>query len=174
MSHSFGIKKAGALFLAVAVVCLAGVASDKATDDAKAYQAELETMKGQAPANIIMKLGEWKFEVSDAWRADNPTAKDISQHNRGKVKFSKQEIKDVFGEPGHYKVALYAKVVGTSSATMGSIDGMGMSVHKDGTVELKVLTVIRLVFKEDKLTDVRTWPKIDSSALSGGNSWRVQ
>ncbi len=174
MSNSFGIMKAGALVLAVAIVSLAGLASDKATDDAKTYQAELETMKGQAPANIITKLGEWKFEVAEAWRADNPTAKDVTQHNRGKVKFSKQEIKEVFGEPGHYKVALYSKVVGTSSATMGSIDGMGMTVHKDGTFELKVYTVIRLVFKEDKLTNVRTWPKVDSSALSGGNSWRVQ
>jgi hypothetical protein len=166
--------KAGVLASAVAVLCLAGLASDKAADNAKAYQGELETMKGQAPPKILSKIAEWQFERADAWMAENPTAKDVGKHNLGKVKFSKQEIKDVFGEAGQYKVAIYSKVIGTSQATMGSISDIGMANHKDATIDLKIFAVIRLVFKEDKLINVRTWPKVEGSTMSGGNSWQVR
>ncbi len=173
MKKSMGTLKAIVLALALSALGFAAFAADQASDDAKAYHAELETMKGQPPASVIAKLEGWQFVVAGAWKAESPTAKDISKHAQGKVKFSKQEIKEVFGEPGQYKIAIYSKVVGTSSATMGAIDEMGRSIHKDAAIENKIYTVVRLVFKEDKLVNVRTWPKIDSSSMSGGNAWRV-
>jgi hypothetical protein len=165
--------KAAVLAFVVVVLSLTGLAADKVTDSARVYQAELETMKGQAPMTIIAKIEEWQFLRSDAWKADNPTAKDIGKHAMSKVKFSKQEIKDIFGGPGQYKIAVYSKMVGTSSATRGTISDIGMANNKDATVELKVFTVVRLVFRDEKLVDVRTWPKIEGSSMSGGNSWSV-
>src|SRR5512136_1365779 len=104
MKLSLGLVRSGVLVLAVAAVGLAGMASDKITDQARAYQAELDQMIGQAPMTIVGKLTEWKFDKSDTWMADNPTAKDVGKHPMSKAKFSKQEIKDVFGAPGRYKV----------------------------------------------------------------------
>lgn len=173
MKFPSAIRKAGVMTLAISAFCLVALAGDKATDDAKAYQAELVTMKGQAPMTLIAKIEEWQFLRSDAWKADSPTPKIIGQHKMGKVKFSKQEIKDIFTAPGLYKIAIYSKIVGTSSATMGTISDIGMSNNKDATVDLKVFTVIRLVFRDEKLVDARTWPKIEGSSMSGGNSWRL-
>ena len=109
------------MVLAVAALGLAGLASDKITDNAKAYQAELDKMRGQVPLTVVAKVTEWEFQRSDTWMADNPTAKDIGKHPMSKAKFSKQEIKDIFGQPGRYKVGLYSKIVGTSQASMGTI-----------------------------------------------------
>ena len=104
---------------------------------------------------------------------DSPAAKDIGKHPMGKTKFSKQEVKDIFGEAGHYKIGLYSKIVGTSTATMGSISDIGMQNNKDGTFELKIFTVVRMVFKDDRLINVKVYPKVEGSTISGGNSWRV-
>jgi hypothetical protein len=158
---------------AVAVLCLAGLASDKAADNAKAYQAELETMKGNGPPPILNKLADWKFELMGAWMAENPSPKDVAKHAKGKVKFSKQEVQDIFGSAGKYKVAVYGKVVGVSQATTGTIDETGSSFSKDLTVDLQVYTVIRVVFKDEKLTNVKTWPKLEVSGVSGG-TWLIK
>jgi hypothetical protein len=173
MKHSPEMRKAGFVAVAIAALALAGLAADKVTDAAKAYQSELETMMSQAPMTLIAKIEGWQFVRSDAWKEDNPTAKVIGKHRMGKAKFSKREIKDIFAEPGQYKIALYSKLVGTSSATRGTIDEMGLSNSKDATVTLKVFTVIRMVFKNEKLVDVRTWPKLEGSTMSGGNAWSV-
>lgn len=173
MKEWSGIIKASVLALAVAVLCLAGTASDKPADNAKAYQAELDKMMGQAPLTIVDKLTQWEFLRSDTWMADSPTAKDIGRHPMGKTKFSKQEIKDVFGESGRYKVGLYSKIVGTSTATMGTISDIGMQNNKDATFELKIFMVVRMVFRDERLVNVRVYPKIEGSTMTGGNSWRV-
>jgi hypothetical protein len=56
---------------------------------------------------------------------------------------------------------------------MGTINSAGMSAGMDNTVNLKSYTVIRVVFNEDKLANVRTWPKLESSTITGG-SWRIR
>ncbi|MGZ5454434.1 MAG: hypothetical protein ACXW2R_09655, partial [Candidatus Aminicenantales bacterium] len=55
------------LAAAVSALALAGLASDKISDDAKVYQTELEAMKGQEPRPILNKLAAWKFEAMAAW-----------------------------------------------------------------------------------------------------------
>lgn len=173
MRLSSGIIKSGVMVLFVAAVGLTGSASDKITDAAMAYQAELDKMMGEAPMTIVAKLTEWEFLRSDTWMADNPTPKDISKHPMSKAKFSKQELKDVFGAPGRYKVGVYSKLVGTSQASMGTITDIGMQNNKDATFNVKIFTVVRMVFRDEKLIHTKVFPKIEGSTMSGGNGWRL-
>ena len=173
MKLSLSVIKAGVLVLAVAALGLAGLASDKITDNAKAYQAELDKMMGQAPMTIVAKVTAWEFLRSDTWMAENPTPKDIGKHPLNKAKFSKQELQDIFSPPGRYKVGVYSKIVGTSQASMGTISDIGMQNNKDATFNVKTFTVIRMVFRDDKLVSIKVFPKIEGSSMSGGNSWRL-
>ena len=153
---------------ALALMALAVPASDKAKDDAKVYQAELESMKGQEPSKVIDKLRGWKFEGLDSWVAENPTSKDVSKHNRSKVKFSSQEYQDIFGQGGSFKVVIYNKLVGTDAVTIGEVDQYGQGVMKDTKVNLDTYCVIRVVFKDNQLVHSRVWPKLEQSSFSGG------
>jgi hypothetical protein len=173
MKSPVGTMKAAIIVSAVAILCLAGLGSDKATDNAKIYQADLEALKGQEFPKILEKLDAWKFELVDSWMAENPAAKDITKHNRGKVKFSKEELRDVLGQAGKYKFAIYGKIVGVDQASIGTVDQFGMSNSKDATVDLKVYTIVRIVFRDDKLVHVRIWPKLEQSDMSGG-TWRIR
>ncbi len=143
-------------------------AADKASDDAKAWGAALESMKGQPMMKVLDTIREWKFEGLDSWIAENPTSKDVSKHNRGKIKFSSQEYKDIFAQGGSFKVAIYNKLVGTDSSHVGEIGDMGMSVTKDAQINLEKFTVIRVVFLDDKLAFYKVWAKLEQSAFSGG------
>lgn len=168
-----GFMKTAVLGSAIAVLCLAGFASDKLSENAKMYQADLEAMKGQEYTKILAKLAEWKFELVDAWMTETSASNDFAKHNKGKVKFSKKEIAEIFTPAGKFKIAVYGLMIGTDSATMGTVDGAGMSFAKDATVNLEIFTVVRVVFKEDKLTSIRTWPKLESSAITGG-TWKLR
>lgn len=160
----------GAAVLAAVVspFCLGGSAADKVSDNAKAFQAELEAMKGQSPRAILDKLQAWKFEPMSAWMTEDPASTDFKTKNRGKTKFTKKEIAEIFGQAGSYKIAVYGLLVGTESATMGEVDGMGRTVMKDASVSVQIYTAIRLVFRDEKLVSVRTWPKMERSAVTGG------
>ena len=46
-------------------------------------------------------------------------------------------------------------------------------MNKDATVDLQVYTVVRIVFKDEKLTNVRIWPKLELSGVSGG-TWLIR
>jgi len=143
-------------------------AADKASDDVKAWEAALESMKGQPMMRVLDTIRGWKFEGLDSWIAENPTSKDVSKHNRGKIKFSSQEYNDIFAKGGSFKVAIYNKLVGTDSSHIGEIGDMGMSVTKDAQINLEKYAVIRVVFQDDKLASYRIWPKLEQSAFSGG------
>ena len=152
----------------LALVALAGPPADKAADEAKVYQATLESMKGQDLSKVIDKIREWKFEGLDSWSAENPTSKEVSKHNRTKVKFSSQEYKDIFGQGGSFKVAIYNKLIGKEATHIGEVDQYGMSPMKDAQINLEQYTVIRVVFLDGKLTHSRVWPKLEQSGFSGG------
>jgi len=152
----------------VAVFCLAGGASDKNADNAKKYQTSLETMIGQNSGYVLPHLTKWEFQPLDSYAAENPTWKDINKHNRTKVKFSKDDYNQIFVQGGNFKVLIYNKLIGTDTSHIGEIDSMGMSTMKDANITLKQYTVIRLIFKDDKLLQYRVWPKLDQSGFSGG------
>ncbi|HSA97219.1 MAG TPA: hypothetical protein VLJ16_14280 [Acidobacteriota bacterium] len=160
----------GVVFLAAAVSASAadGFGADKIKDNAKVFQAELEAMKGEAPQKVLDKLTGWKFEPLYAWKTEDPASKDFKANNIGKTRFSKQEVAEIFGQAGQYKVAVYVLQVGTDTASTGEVNEMGQTIGKDASHTIQIFTAIRLVFKDEKLVSVRTWPKMESSAVSGG------
>jgi len=162
------IMKGAVLGSLIAALCLPGFASDKISDNAKMYQTNLEAMKGQESPKILAKLAEWKFEIRNDWMTETSASKDFAEHNKGRTKFSKKEIAEIFNPAGQYKITVYSLLAGTESATMGTINYDGTSKGKDTTVNLQIYTVIRVVFYGDKLINVRTWPKLESSDIVGG------
>ena len=161
------------LAAAVSVLCPAGFASDKILDDARTYQAQLEAMKGQEPRAVLNKLVAWKFGPMVAWMADTPESKDFKKFNKGKTKFSKKEIAEIFNPLGKFKIAVYGLLVATDSATTGTVDEFGRGSMKDASHSLQIYTAIRIVFRDEKLIDIHTWPKMESSEIAGG-TWRLR
>ena len=156
----------------LAVTPVAG-AQEKNAENAKAFQAELEGMKGRPVADVLGKFEAWKFEPLAAWVTKDPASKDFKRFNTGKTKFSKKEIEAVFQKAGEYKIAVYGLLVGTETATSGGIDEYGRGVDKDAAYLLQIYTAVRVVFLDGNLVDVRTWPKVESSEVSGGK-WRIR
>lgn len=163
--------RAAVLAAALAVLVSAGSPVDKISDDAKAFQAQLETLKGQPPRPVLDQLAGWKFEPMSAWMTEGPAAKDFKANNIGKGKFTKKEIAEIFDQPGHYKIAVYGLLVGTETATTGEVDELGRTVMKDASLRVNIYTAIRIVFRDERLISVRTWPKMESSAVMGGTRY---
>lgn len=161
-----------AILAAIVLTPGPGVSSeDKISENAKAFQAEIETMTGQPPQKVLDKLLSWKFELMGAWKTENPDTPDFRKLNKGKTRFTKKEIAELLVPGPTYKVAFYGLLVGTDSATTGTIDELGRGVDKDASYTVRIFTVIRIVFRDDKLIQVRAWPKVDSSQVTGG-TWR--
>ncbi|MGZ7046403.1 MAG: hypothetical protein ACXVJK_08765, partial [Candidatus Aminicenantales bacterium] len=120
---------------------------------------------------VTAQLGTWELQPLDSFTAENPTWKDISKHNRTKVKFSKDDYNQIFAQGGKYRVLISNKLIGTETSHFGEINSMGMSATKDANINLEQYTVIRVVFRDDKLVQARVWPKLDQSGFSGG-TWR--
>jgi hypothetical protein len=163
----------GAAILAtvVSALCLGASSGDQVAADVKALQAELEAMKGQGPKGVLDKLTSWKFELLAAWKTDDPASSDFKKLNKGKTRFTKKEIAELLAPAGTYKIATYGLQVGTEAATTGTIDELGRGVDKDASYVVRVYMAIRITFRDDKLIDVRSWPRVDSSQVSGG-TWR--
>lgn len=168
-----GLLSFAILAASVSLLSPAGPAPDKISDDAKIFQAELEAMKGQEPRKVLDKLAAWKFEAMVAWMADTPESKDFKKFSKGKTKFTKKEIAEIFDPPGKFKIAVYGVLVGTESATTGTVDEFGRGSMKDASHTLQIYTAIRIVFRDDRLISVRTWPRMESSEVAGG-TWRLR
>ena len=160
------------LVLAAAGLLAVAEGADKAKDQAKIYEQELQAMTGQKLNDISAKLREWSFQTLQAWEANDPTAKEVAKYNRGKVKFSKKDYGAVFGSGGAFKVAVWTKKIGSDATTMGEIDGGGRGVGKDTTIVLDTFAVIRVVFKDNLLVNFRVWPKLEQSGFAGGTFYR--
>ncbi len=148
-------------------------AADKISDDAKVFQTQIGAMMGQAPQPVLNKLTGWKFEPMVAWMSSDANSKEFKKFNKGKTKFSKKELAEIFAEAGQYKIAVYGLLVATDSATSGSVDQFGMTSMKDASHTLQIFTAIRIVFRDDKLISVQAWPRIESSEIAGG-AWRIR
>ena len=166
-----GLLVAAVLVAIVSALCLGGSTEDQVAADVKAFQAELEAMKGQEPKGVLDKLASWKSELLAARKTEDPASPDFKKLNKGKTRFSKKEIAEILGPAGTYKIALYGLLIGTEAATTGTIDELGRGVDKDASYTVRIYTAIRITFRDNKLIDVRSWPKVDSSQVSGG-TWR--
>jgi len=136
---------------------------------ARVYETQLLSLQ-QEPEGKVLPLveKEWKFEllrVENIKEFSTPKIRKILP--RG-IRFSEEEIKTIFSEPGKYKVLVYIKEIGASAATTGEITDLGLSATKDTAYTVRHYSLIRLVFKEEKLIHSRVWPRIDSSQLAEG------
>lgn len=170
MINKHGLRL-GILAASLSVLTGAQPGGPSVAERAKAWNDEIEAMKGQPPQPILDKLLSWKFEPMSAWMTEGPAAKDFKANNIGKAKFTKKEIAEIFGRPGRYKIAVYGLLVGTETATAGEIDELGRTVMKDASMRVNIYTAIRIVFRDEHLISVRTWPKMESSAVAGGTRY---
>jgi hypothetical protein len=166
-----GLSGVAIIAAIVLAPCLGGSSEDKISENAKAFQAEIETMTGQPPQKVLDKLLSWKFELMGAWKTEDPDTPDFKKFNKGKTRFTKKEIAELLVPGPTYKIAFYGFLVGTEAATTGAIDELGRGVDKDASYTVRIFTVIRIVFRDDKLIQVRAWPKVESSQVTGG-TWR--
>jgi hypothetical protein len=163
---------AAAAVLAVLWTSAGANPAQKPKEQAKVYEETLQGMTGQPFGKVIAAIEDWDFECLDAWEAVDPSAKEVSGHNRSKIKFSKKEIAEIFGPGGDFRVVVYSKLVGKDATTMGTVDAMGMSGSKDATFTIEKYTVIRAVFKGNVLILTRVWPIVDQSEMAGGMLFR--
>jgi hypothetical protein len=164
------------LRLAILAACASVVvgaqpAGQSVADRAEAWNAEIEAMIGQPPQPVLDKLLSWKLELMAAWKTEDAGSPEFKKLNKGKTRFTKKEVAELLVPGSAYKIAFYGFLVGTEAATTGTIDELGRGVDKDASYMVRIYTVVRIVFKDDKLVQVRTWPKVDSSEVSGG-TWR--
>jgi hypothetical protein len=168
MNNFAGVLRVFALGTALGAFAVAGGATEETKAQLKMYQETLESLKGQENPPIMAKLGEWKFARLESWEEENPTSEAVKKHDRGKIKFSKQELKDIFGAEGKYRVDLFTKVVGKDWATTGQITDLGETASKDREIQVELLCVVRIVYKNNLMVHYRIWPRLDQMAISRG------
>lgn len=159
--------------IVIAALAVSGALSapgdpQKPKEQAKVYEEALRGAMGQPFGQVISMIEDWKFQCLEAWEGKDPTAKEVAQHNRNKIKFSKKEIAEVFGPGGAFRVVVYNKLVRTEATSIGEVDSSGMGAGKDLTITLEKYTVIRAVFKDNTLVLFKVWPIMEQSGLSGG------
>ncbi len=141
---------------------------------AKIYRNNLETMLDKDFKEVNKIIKAWNFRVLDFWEAENPDADIIKEHNRPRCGFSKSEIQEIFALKGKYTVRLSSRKISTDAATTGRIGSYGLGIGKDSEYTSENYTLIRTVFRDDKLVNYRVWPSVSSSSISGWKGRRVK
>ena len=136
---------------------------------AKVYEAQLLSLQHQPEGKVLPLVEkEWKFELLRVENIKEFSAQKIKELLPRGIRFSEEEIKTIFAEPGKYKVLVYIKEIGASAATTGEITDLGLSATKDTAYTVRHYSLIRLVFKEEKLIHSLVWRRMDSSQLAEG------
>jgi len=157
----------------ILVLCILtpGCAATLETKQAQTYQTHLGTLQGKKSKEVMpVIIDQWKFEVANQWEGEQPAPQDVNKVAVKVIKFSEQEIRSIFSEPGNYKVMVFSKVVGSTSATTGEIDSMGFSLSKDSTYVSNKYCVVRLVFRDDVLLNSRVWGNLDRGRFVDGTT----
>ena len=153
------------LFLVLITSCL----PSPEIKQARVYETELLSLQHEPEGKVLPLVEkEWQFEllrVENIKEFSTPKIRELLPQG---IRFSDEEIKTIFSEPGKYKVLVYIKEIGASAATTGEITDLGLSATKDTAYTVRHYSLIRLVFKEEKLIHSRVWPRIDSSQLAEG------
>lgn len=159
------------VYLILAPMLLVGLSCLPSVEikQAKAYEAQLLSLQNEPEAKVLPIVEkEWQFELLRLEKISELTPQKIKERLPRGIRFSDEEIQAIFSEPGTYKLLVYIKEVGASAATTGEITDLGLSATKDTAYTVKHYSLIRLVFREDKLLHWRVWPRIDSSLLAEG------
>lgn len=139
------------------------------TKQARVYEAKLLSLQNE-PEDQVLPLveKEWKFELLRVEKISELSSEKIKALLPRGIRFSDEEIRTIFADPGTYKFLVYIKELGLSAATTGEITDLGLTAIKDTAYTVRHYSLIRLVFKDNKLVHSRVWPRIDSSQLSEG------
>ena len=159
------------VFLILAPIFLSGSSCIPSveTKQARFYENELLSRQNEPEGKVLPLVEkEWKFELLRIEKISDPSPEKIKALLPRGIRFSKEEIRTVFSSPGTYKLLVYIKELGLTAATTGEITDLGLTATKDTAYTVRHYSLIRLVFKDDKLVDSRVWPRIDSSQLSEG------
>jgi type II secretory pathway component PulC len=153
------------------LIWLAGCVAPVETKQTQAYQTHLGSLQGKKSKEVLpVIIDEWKFEVANQWEGEQPAPQDVNKVAVKVIKFSEKKIQAIFSEPGHYKVMVFSKVVGSTSATTGEIDSMGFPLSKDSTYVSNKYCVVRLVFRNDILLNSRVWGNLDRGRFIDGTT----
>jgi hypothetical protein len=164
----FGLSCLSILFF---LLWQAGCVAPVETKQAQTYQTHLGSLQGKKSKEVLpVIIDEWKFEVANQWEGEKPAPQDVNKVAVKVIKFSEKEIQAIFSEPGHYRVMVFSKVVGSTSATTGEIDSMGFPLSKDSTYVSNKYCVVRLVFSDDILLNSRVWGNLDRGRFIDGTT----
>ncbi len=157
-----------------ALVVLAACAPSVDVKQGAVYQSELDTRLGSAFQPLAeMITGEWGFKVKNSVSANPPTAETVAKAvPQRKLRFSKEEIRDLFSEPGRYRVMLFTKELASETSSTGEIDSMGRTINKDNQFVIHRYAVIRAVFRDEVLVQARVWPVVEQSDMVAGTTWK--
>jgi hypothetical protein len=162
MNKCFNLRSFSLFFAAAG--WMVSCATSVETSLAKNYQTKLDLMQGQKSAAVLSAVaGEWKFELVNSWEGADPAPERIGRIAGRAIKLSDQEYKQVFSDPGLFKVMVFSKIVGTAEGTRGQMDGAGFNIYKDSTYQVEKFSVIRLIFRDDALVQSRVWPGLEQS-----------
>lgn len=160
------------IFGILLVVCILLCCASPGTKQAKIYQSQLEGMIGKMTADLEANFKKWEFNLMDAWQEDNPSAEVVKEHNPPIVKFSDDEISQIFSGEGSYRVMYFQKKEATSDASIGTIHEGGMSYMGDTALASDRYTIIRAVFKDGVFQHFRIWGNIHQTQISGWKTIR--
>ena len=161
-------KIIGILLLACVLLCCAS----PGTKQAKIYEGRLETMIGKKTEELEANFKDWQFTLMHTWQEENPSVEVIKEHNRPVVKFSEEEIQQIFAEEGKYHVLYYQKKEATTDASIGTITEGGMSYMGDTAMASDRYTLIRAVFKDGVFTHFKLWGNVHQTKVSGWKTIR--
>ena len=103
------------------VLCVFLCCTSPGTKQARIYQGQLETMIGKNTEDLEANFKEWKFSLMYTWQEENPSVEVIKEHNRPVVKFSEDEMAQIFSEEGKYHVLYYQKKEATTDLALTSL-----------------------------------------------------
>ena len=133
----------------------------------KIYRSTLETMIGKESLEVEKTIQGWDFKLYNSWKEENPDADTINKYKGIFGKFNKNEIQEIFALRGKYRVMFLLKKIQTESASIGEISEVGTTIMMDSRVTTDRYTLIRIVFKDDKLVHCKIWSDISGGRLSG-------
>jgi len=156
------------VFIACFFICCASPGSKQV----KMYQGRLEAMIGNKSDEVAAAIKDWEFDLLDQWQEENPDADKIKEHKRPVVEFTESEIQQIFSPEGKYTVMIHSKKMETQEATLGSIDQYGRGNIKDTGLAADRYCLIRSVFRDGILMNVKVWGNVHQTHVSGMKLYR--
>lgn len=158
------------IFGILIVLCAFLCCASPGTKQAKIYQGQLETMIGKNTEDMESTFKNWEFTLMYTWQEENPSVDVIKEHNRSVVKFSEDEMAQIFSEEGKYNVLYYQKKEASTDASIGTINEGGGSYMGTTTLASDRYTLARAVFKDGVFTHFKLWGNVHHTQVSGWKS----